>query len=57
MRVYLKSVAVGTFYDVTGEIGDFEIEGQLKSDTIIEIFDPNKSDLRNYENKEVECLL
>jgi hypothetical protein len=57
MKVYLRSVKIGSYYDVTDEIGDFEIEGQLKSGKLIEIFDGSKIDLREFEHKEVDCLI
>ncbi len=57
MRVYLKSVHIGSYYDETDTIGDFEIEGQLQSGKVIQIFDHHKYDLREFKKKEVECLL
>ena len=57
MKIYLKKVNIGSYYDVTDEIGDFNIKAQLKSGKSIEIFDYEYYDLRNFEKKEVDCLI
>lgn len=57
MRVLIKKVKIGSYYDVTGEIGDFWIEGKLKSGRTIRIFDSHPYDLRDFINKEVDCLI
>ncbi|TXT64268.1 MAG: hypothetical protein BAJALOKI1v1_590028 [Promethearchaeota archaeon] len=57
MKIALKNVNIGSYYDFTDEIGDFEIKGQLKSGKLIEIFDSSKIDRREFEHKEVDCLI
>jgi len=57
MRLFIKKVRMNTYNPDTNESFDFWINGVLQSKKEIEILDNLPYDLRNKENKEIECLL